>query len=293
MDTISNNNFRLFFKHISYIFIIVCFSNCFEEPEYPNTPLIAFQNLAFHEEETGMDSLILEFTFQDGNGDLGLAATSTFYPYQDFYVVWDDLNNQPISLSSTSLPEFQSLKILRKEAIVNTTSTNFEYSVLNGIFSPRTELPTYNCEDYTILMVKNDGTDFLLPSDVSVAEQSNYSLDTVLIEKSPFSKNFYIDFYIEQETDNFVLAREGSELYSFSDEGCYIPFHGRFPILDVESGLDDSSLEGTIRYSMSHLAFRYVFGNNRFKMKFYIYDWNLHQSNVVETRPFTMDELTL
>lgn len=59
-----------------YIFILcilaVMLTSCFNEPDYPDTPSIAFESIQSHYRPgKGGDSIPLVISFRDGNGDLG------------------------------------------------------------------------------------------------------------------------------------------------------------------------------------------------------------------------------
>ena len=67
--------------------IAVLVSACLTPPEFPLEPAIGFHDIIFKHgaDQFDQDSLILTITFQDGNGDLGLApdGADTWEPYHD------------------------------------------------------------------------------------------------------------------------------------------------------------------------------------------------------------------
>lgn len=54
---------------------IVLFSGCSDEATYPITPEIKFKSLEKYISSSAADSLVISFTFTDGDGDLGTPFT--------------------------------------------------------------------------------------------------------------------------------------------------------------------------------------------------------------------------
>lgn len=89
-------------KHILVILgICIGMVSCFEAPKYSDVPKIAFKGFEMtgNTVESG-EKLILNFSFEDGNGDLGLMnSTDTT---RNFFIT---LNSQYFSISDTfSIP---------------------------------------------------------------------------------------------------------------------------------------------------------------------------------------------
>lgn len=74
-------------KISSFVFLIVFLVSCIKRKEYPKEPVIKF--LSFDQTP---DSAFLNFSFTDGDGDLGLNANDTTAPYNikgtDFYNIY-------------------------------------------------------------------------------------------------------------------------------------------------------------------------------------------------------------
>jgi hypothetical protein len=75
-------------KIISKILFILFFAGVFSQYScqkpvtYPTTPIIAYSNFTKVATDDNIDEQgILEFTFTDGDGDIGLAASDTLPPY--------------------------------------------------------------------------------------------------------------------------------------------------------------------------------------------------------------------
>ena len=52
--------------------------SCSDEETFPVTPAISFKSLEKFQSLSGLDSLVLTFSFTDGDGDIGSAASDTF-----------------------------------------------------------------------------------------------------------------------------------------------------------------------------------------------------------------------
>ena len=140
----------------------VIFTCCYRPPEFPNDPEIGFENIAFIPGEIGVtqDTLILTFSFQDGNGDIGLDGDENTYPYHLFETIVDS-NDDTVTLSAQNLvaPYF---------SIVQNGPRTFFSDV-----DPRVP---YDCEFYEIFNQK----------------------DTVLIAKNRFHNNIFLEFLLKR-----------------------------------------------------------------------------------------------
>jgi len=65
--------------------------SCSDEETYPVTPVIAFKSLEKYQSLSGLDSLVLAFSFTDGDGDIGTVASDSFG--RDVYVRLFEKNN--------------------------------------------------------------------------------------------------------------------------------------------------------------------------------------------------------
>ncbi len=78
-----------------FAIILIGVTACFNPPEFPIEPQIEFESIRYKEYGTGFDSnadsLILNLTFKDGDGDLGLDASEDAPPYNNkYYFVFPD-----------------------------------------------------------------------------------------------------------------------------------------------------------------------------------------------------------
>ena len=65
--------------------------SCSDEETFPVTPVISFKSLEKFQSLSGLDSLVLTFSFTDGDGDIGSAASDTFG--RDVYARLFERNN--------------------------------------------------------------------------------------------------------------------------------------------------------------------------------------------------------
>lgn len=73
------------------VFLTGFISSCSDDETYPVTPVIAFKSLQKLVSITGNDSLVLTFSFTDGDGDIGSAPADSFG--RDVYAKLYELNN--------------------------------------------------------------------------------------------------------------------------------------------------------------------------------------------------------
>lgn len=108
-----------------YLFVFLVFGSCTERPTFPNTPAIAFNEYYFQEiKDITLDSLVIKLKFEDGDGDLGLDANETDYPYQLMDPVTEGVppNVDTLRFGHPDAPnEYNCVdfEILRKETVVN------------------------------------------------------------------------------------------------------------------------------------------------------------------------------
>ncbi len=227
---------------------------CYRETEVSDIPYIEFRGLDFIP-GSSFDSLVLSFYFEDGNGDVGLFSSETFAPYHPFdYVVDDD--DSLVTLSSNSTPPFR---------LVTPGSLEEKFLSDTDIRSP------YNCEDYAILDIGTNG-----------------AADTFFIKKNEFHYNLHLDFFrkvngVYQEIDLESV---------FGTTSCGITYDGRIPVFDEETVKSQRPVRGTITYPITSSGFPFIFGNDEFKIEFYIYDFSLNPSNVASTPDLTLLGIT-
>ena len=62
---------KLFTYFVSLVFMLTILSSCTDDETYPITPEIKFKSLEKFTNTSQLDSLVLTFSFTDGDGDIG------------------------------------------------------------------------------------------------------------------------------------------------------------------------------------------------------------------------------
>lgn len=238
---------------ISTILITLLVSSCFPPPEFSDIPVIRYQNMVFRESASGSDSLILRFEVEDGNGDIGLGSDETYAPYHPYNIIIDSRDSVVTYGDTAVVPPFYSINPLNEVEFFSDTDTR----------------PAYNCSDYQI------------------AEFTDLGSDTFYIQVNEYHNNFYIDFLVK--SGDAYKEIDWAEEYGGND-CAVVNFNGRIPIFDEENL--GRSLSGTISYAMLSAGFPVILNNDTFKIRFYIYDRALNQSNVAESPDLTLPDIT-
>jgi hypothetical protein len=76
--------------------------SCSDDETFPATPVISFKSLEKFQSLSGLDSLVLTFSFTDGDGDIGSAASDTFG--RDVYARLFERNNGVFEEAPLSAP---------------------------------------------------------------------------------------------------------------------------------------------------------------------------------------------
>lgn len=285
------------FKGFALLLIVAAMGSCFDPPEFPNVPEIEFESIEF-KEGPSTDSLILTISFRDGDGDLGIDPADLKYLSYPF----NNLNFYQTDGGGNLVP-------LYTEA--GTSSTGDTLNVLlvpnpgqGKLVFPRTRnapgysnLPAYNCVNYeyllnTPLLVREDALGIL--DDETIITDTLYSptfkyyaiQDTLYFTVNPDHYNIEVDFFVRRPGDPDADP-EGWVEFDWREEFCTQSFDGRFPKLSQ----DKNALEGTLRYSMNSLGFTSIFSVQTLKLRIQIKDQALNKSNIVETGPFTLDQI--
>ncbi|MEO9964428.1 MAG: hypothetical protein ABJF11_01490 [Reichenbachiella sp.] len=270
------NKISLSIQFVIFASTVVSLPSCTEPDPFPIIPQIQFNNMEYVEllENGSPDSLILYLNFQDGDGDLGIEGDEDLAPFHDFDIVLDNEGKVvTIGQPEVELPLFLFTP---------------RFGVV-GRFSDEDNRPAFDCANYDTLYIKNDRSDLYLPgTPLDQIDLTEFYKDTVYIQRNPYENNIIVKYFRKRGTDEY---EEINWRYLTSEYGCGISFDGRFPILDIESAIDGSSLEGVIKYSMVSTGFRTVLRKDTFKLQFQIIDRGLHGSNVADTGDLTLDQL--
>lgn len=130
-------------------------------------------------------------------------------------------------------------------------------------------LPPFDCEDY--FPVRDS-------SQVINGQPFNAG-DTVRVSYNRFSRNLDIHLFIKEQ--------EGYVEYDFRSQLCVPPLGGRFPRLKDDFS-DDKPRKGVIQYDVVSPVLLTSFRNDTLKLQVQIRDRALHESNIIESEPFTL-----
>ena len=294
-----------------FIISVVLFSACFNPPEFNNSPTIEFEGISFGKSPNGNDSLVVSVSFKDGDGDLGLSASTgadTDSPYHEVNFFANDNGElspiRGIRIESFSgytykqarrTPRFASYYIEPTKPVAELITLQ---SRNEGFSLPPFTKP-YDCfinhESYlnerlnpdTVFIFREDG--FLIKDKSTIVDTlvrngdpNEYYfavVDFFYINSNPFQYNFKVEFFVKNNDGSF------SE-YDFREEFCET-HDGRFPRLTDK----DRALEGVINYSMVSSGFLATFSIKTLKLAVTVYDRALNISNRLETPEFRLEEI--
>jgi hypothetical protein len=239
--------------------LIGAVDSCVKEPSYSIIPHIELQDL-YYKKGPSLDTLIFKVKFTDGDGDLGIGQEDSINPY--FYNPWYWAYNPS---------DFSELIYLD-----NTATLQSGYTWLNYKARKLTQfdtLPGFNCENWQPLY------------DNSTQPKV---IDTIYISQNLRAYNFTVDVSIKNNTGTYDKFKPGD----------YIPFPNCNPNLfratfpDLSNDRRNSPLDGTITFRIQSYGLKLFLSTKTLKMDIYINDRAYHQSNVVEKKGFTLQQIT-
>lgn len=287
-------------------FLVIVAGSCFDPPEFPVVPQIEFERIEFinSPDPSQFDSLNLYINFKDGDGDLGFTRSAgdnqdpfhsaNFYQEnngkieplatllatvgQDSYellLIPDPSKGQLVTFNTRKKPEYAFLP-----AADNCTGSNSlkYYEYLAGRVDPA------NASDGRRILVESNDLPALGPSvqlvdSFPTKNPEYYQIrDTLYYTPNPAHYNIEVDFLVKDPS-----APGGFREFDWREEYC-TTFDGRFPVFSDKQ----SSIDGTLRYSMTSLGFTSVFSIKTLKLRVSIKDRALHTSNVIETPEFRL-----
>ncbi len=240
-------------SQICIILSILFFTSCFDQPELSDVPYIEFKRLTYHELDVGTDSLVLTFSIEDGDGNVGLFPEDDYVPYHPYNVIIDN-RDSIVRLVGEFEPPYYSVDPNNNRAL----------------FSEVDNRPPYSCEFY-----------------LDLGEEAENSGDrAAFIQQNPFHNNLNIDILkkISGEYEKVDYAA-----YIGTDDCSSSSFSARIPVFD-EDNLG-RTMKGEISYTMLSEGHKYVLSRDTFKVRFSLYDRELNLSNVVETPDLTLPQV--
>jgi len=248
---------------------LVALISCFESEDFPSVPQIQFESVRYVDDTAGVDSLVLSFSFQDGDGDVGLSAVDILPPFQiyDFVVDAED-DVVTFNQESVQLPLFRAPAFLdESRTACGSLFCYFPPAVGDPVFSETDNRPPYSCLDYEIFSDDEDNS------------------DTLYVVRNEFHSNFHVDFLKKSFNESEFAVIDFQETFN-SDDCTLGNFDGRIPFFDPNGN------EGVISYAMLSQVFRLTFLDDSIKLRFYIYDRELNKSNTVESNAFVLSQLS-
>ncbi|HLT71777.1 MAG TPA: hypothetical protein VKZ75_03970 [Cyclobacteriaceae bacterium] len=280
--------------------VLAMFNSCFDPPEYSIVPNIEYQNIEFVEVGgfSEPDTILLYIDFRDGDGDLGLSNTDVAHPYHDSNFFLEDGSGGFIKVATelrySDIPPMISLSGEQGKLATSRTRNKPGYSYLP-------EFDRNGCPDYFLRNGTPD-TAYYKYDYVYISEEDSHIIDetyfvedtltagdlpdiyvvrdTVYFKPNPFHNNIRIDWLVQNNDGSFTE-------FDWSEIDCATTFDGRFPILEDRT----RAVEGTLRYSMVSIGFLQLFSIKTLKLRISIWDRGLHQSNIIETPQFTLNDI--
>lgn len=293
-------------------FVAILSGSCFDPPEFPVVPQIEYEDLQFVPASGPgeFDSLNLFLHFKDGDGNLGFYGEEDISaPFHDVFFYQENNGElEPLSTlfgllegreyhlleipdpSKGTLVTYRSRKKAEYSSLPpavpcpgsnNVYMKNYEY--LGG--APKPDQPAdgrwllIRAEDKAALDPKTKLVDSI-PANNPMYYQIR---DSLYFTHNPDHYNIEVQFLVKDPT-----APGGFVLYDWRDELC-TTFDGRFPVFSDK----ETSIDGTLRYSMTSLGFRTIFSIKTLKLRVRIKDRgvdgrNPNYSNWIETPEFRL-----
>ncbi len=246
---------------VSSLFILILLSSCFEKDVYPDVPKIEFEDVIFYDGD--VDSLVLSFEFEDGDGNIGLDGSEP--PFHIFDGITDSTGQFILIGTPTDslISPFFAIPIEARETVDDIQY--FQYPELARFFAAEDLRQPYNCEDYFII-----------------------DTDTLYVDRNEFNKNIYIVFEKRIKVDcDPNIDEDCFEKIELPRPDCDAPdFNARIPFFET------GAQKGTIKYNIQSQSLRLTFSDDILRIKFWIYDRALNQSNIAYTKEFTLAEIT-
>lgn len=301
---------KVVYKFLGTFLLALSAISCFDQPDFPSTPEIVYNDLEFREFGgfSDPDSLVLKISFKDGDGDLGINKIVTTDgqmidnindPYHDSNFFLYDGTGLPKAIGTQTFytdtlqngrAEFVPLKVFTPGQVTGKLLTRKNQA--NYAELPSFDVSKKECLDYTLqsLFVFRDDWR-IIDASYSIKDTLRdafgndfiYLKDTVYFKTNPNHYNIEVDFLVNEPSHPEADAT-GFREFDWRKEFC-TTYDGRF------SQLSDTNtpLDGIITYSMVSTGFRTVFSVKKMKLRISIKDRALNVSNVILTPEFTLD----
>ena len=296
-------------KYWSVIFLMVLTSGCFEQPEFSDVPQIELQD--FYYTEVGgiadADSIVVSFSFQDGNGDIGIPRigfpdgtsgddTSDPYHEKDYFLATGDGNlvRVPTETIFADTVRNGNLDALRLTVLIPPTLNGKLVTNETRLLPEYSDLPIYRDEDLGCINYTKDFL-LLLKGNEAILDNDFKTKGTVLdivsgLEFIKLDDITYFEFNPEFNNLDITLEVEGNGgvFNVFDWQAVYCEnFNSRIPVISDSN----TSSEGVISYALVSTGFKTVFTNKRIRIRIKIRDRDLNVSNEIVTPPFRLDDV--
>lgn len=286
--------------------VAICAGSCFDPPEFPVVPQIEDPRVEFIDSKnpSDFDTLNLYINFKDGDGDLGfrVGPGDISEPFHSaFFYQENNGKVEPLSTESGFLgnDEYDLLLIPdpnKGKLVTFRTRQNPQYAFLPGgdVCGGSNSLKYYeylagridpdNSSDGRRLLIDATARAVLGPGiqlvDSFQTEDRKFLQirDTLYFTPNPDHYNIEVDFLVKDPS-----APGGFTEFDWREEYC-TTFDGRFPVFSDKQ----SSIDGTLRYTMASLGFTTIFSIKTLKLRVSIKDRARNRSNVIETSEFTL-----
>ena len=248
-------------------------SSCFDPPEFPLVPVIDYEGFRFVDmpdpspAEFATDSLVLEISFQDGDGDLGLGANEMIVFEGDKTSYFNDRWYYTL----TTMPECDDDVTdgvnrcfgLDLQRLNNYVTYKYKRNPVNGSDTLKPFENPWNCTNWEV-----------------VRDRTGTVLDTVYFQLNPYYNNIFVEFQYK-DLNTVWTVFDWTKFLDYPNCGVQ-GFDGRFPYLNTEN-LGPTPLAGVIKYSMPSPFFKTIFQSRPIRLRVWIVDRNLNRSNEIIT----------
>ncbi|MEP1032096.1 hypothetical protein [Ekhidna sp.] len=289
---------------IKYVLPILAMAltSCFDKDIFPETPNIAFEDIVFYDGTT-TDSLILTFSFEDGNGDIGVVESQDVLPpFNEFDVYLDSRDSviteanigaavPPIYVAPLITENFVPLGIVDNTLIVDLSQGDYPILAFGKEFYSEDVndipliCPGLTNQDGTFLS-STTLTPYIIDENGSIAPAdagAQVISSSLPVQRIETYFNFIIEFQ-KKVGDNYVpLNYQQIFGTNLCDVGV---FNGRIPQYDPEGK------SGTFTYSIQSAVLRLAFLDDVIRAKFYVYDRAGNKSNEVTSPDFVLADIT-
>lgn len=288
--------------NIVLLMMVVALSGCFDKDIFPDTPNIGFEDIVFYDGAT-TDSLILTFSFEDGNGDIGvIESQDVLPPYNEFDVYIDSRDSviteaniglavPPVYTAPLVTENFRPIGISGNTLIVDFAEGDYPIlAFLKEFYSDDVNdiplvCPGLTNQDLTFLSSTTLTPYIADESGTIVPSEAGSQVIASALPVNRIETHFNLILQFEKRVgDNYVPLNYQQ---IFGTDLCDIGvFNGRIPQYDPEGK------SGTFTYSIQSAVLRLAFLDDVIRARFFVYDRAGNKSNEVTSPDFILADIT-